>query len=74
MGASRYIHLEVERIVRETDAAFLVVLWQDTGECDAGEELWLPKTQIADAEDYEAGDGNVTLSITEWIAEQKGLV
>jgi len=62
---SRYIHVEVDRIIRETDKAFLV-------EID-GEEHWLPKSQVADADDYDAGDEGCTMSITEFIANEKGL-
>lgn len=66
MGASNWVHLDVEEIVRETDKAFLVRL-------EDGEEVWLPKGQVADADDYKEGDTNCTLSISEWIAGEKGL-
>ena len=66
MGASNWVHLDVEEIVRETDKAFLVRL-------EDGEEVWLPKGQISDAQDYSEGDTNCTLSISEWIANEKGL-
>ena len=62
---SNYVHIAVDEIVRETDAAFLVLI--------DDEEIWLPKSQIADSDSYESGDADLTLSITEWIAEQKGL-
>lgn len=61
-----WVHLDVEEIVRETDKALLLRL-------DDGEEVWIPLTQIADADDYHEGDTNCTVSVTEWIAEQKGL-
>lgn len=66
MGASNYVHLEVSEIKRETDKAFLVVL-------EDGAEHWLPKSQIADADDYSEGDTNCTVSITEWLAGEKGI-
>lgn len=66
MSASRYIHLDVARIERETDKAFLLIL-------EDGEEVWIPKNQIADVDDYEEGDTNCSVSVTIWIAEQKGL-
>jgi len=66
MGESRYVHLEGCKILRETAAAFRVEY--------RGEEFWLPKSQVADAENYVDGDDDVTLSITEWIADQKGIV
>jgi len=65
MGFSNWVHLDVEEIKAETDAAFLIVL--DDG------EYWIPKSQICDPEDYERGDVGITMSISEWIAEQKGI-
>lgn len=65
MGQSHYVHLEDCRIVRESAAALLI-------EYD-GEEHWIPRSQIADHEIYDEGDEGVTVSITEWIADQKGI-
>ncbi len=62
---SRYVHLDVEKILRETDKAFLLLV--------DGEEIWIPKGQIANPDDYSEGDINCTVSITEWIANQKGI-
>jgi hypothetical protein len=62
---SRWVHIDVDRIEQETDAAFLLDI--------DGEEIWVPKSQVADARDYVKGDENVSMSITEWIARQKGL-
>ncbi len=63
MGASQWVHVEVERIKRETPHAFLVVL--------EDREVWLPKSHISCPDTYEEGDKDVTLSITQWIANQK---
>lgn len=60
-----WVHLNIEEIKKETDKAFLVTI--------DGEDYWLPKSQISDAEDYCDGDQDVTLSVTEFIAEEKGL-
>lgn len=61
--AQKYIWIDVEGPLRETDQAVLY----DT---DEG-EVWLPKSQIGAHKDE---DGKHTrLEITEWIAEQKGL-
>jgi hypothetical protein len=60
------VHLDVEEIVKETDSAFLLRL-------DDGEEVWIPKSQVSDPESYAQGDCNATVSVTEWIAKQKGL-
>lgn len=64
MGMSNYVHLGDVTILCETDKAFEV---EYEGEC-----IWIPKSQIADPDTYSPGDC-VTLSITEWIAEQKGI-
>lgn len=65
MSASGYVHVEVERIVKETAMAFLCRI--------AGQEHWIPKSQVADPDDYEEGDVGATLSVTEFIAREKGL-
>ncbi len=65
MGASNWVYLDVTRVVHETNAAFLV-------EID-GERLWLPKSQVADADDYEVGDEDVEISVTEFIANKLGV-
>lgn len=66
MSQSNYVHIDVAKILHETAAAFRVRL-------EDGTEHWIPKSQIADPDDYDAGDENCTVSITEWIAKQKGL-
>jgi hypothetical protein len=63
---SNYVHLDVDEIVAETDKALLLRL-QD------GEEVWIPLSQIANSDDYNVGDSNCTVSVTLWIAEQRGL-
>jgi len=65
MGASQWVHLDVDEIVRETADAFLIRYRDD--------EIWIPKSQVADAGDYQEGDENLTLSVTEWIAKKKNL-
>lgn len=66
MGSSGWVHVDVDEIKHETDKAFLVVI--------DGDEHWLPKSVISDADDYNSGDKDVTISITEYIAREKGLV
>jgi hypothetical protein len=65
-GVSGYVDLAVKRIASETDAAFFF-------ELEMGEKVWFPKSQIADPDDYEADDEDLTVSVTEWILKQKGL-
>ncbi len=67
MGQSNYVHLEDVTIVALTDAAVLL-------EYD-DEQYWIPRSQLAEGEDEKLKKGakGLTLSITEWIAEQKGI-
>lgn len=67
MNASRWVHLNVLLVKKATDKALLVVI---DGE---DEEVWLPRSQISDPDDYEEGDEDCTISITEWLAKEKGL-
>jgi len=66
MSASNYHHLDVDEIKAETDKALLLVI--------GDEEFWIPKTQIESPDDYKKGDKNCTVSVTDWIARQKGLL
>lgn len=62
-----YVHINVKRIKKKTDKAFLLLL-------ENGEEHWIPFSQIADdADDYNEGDRDCSMSITDWIAQQKGI-
>lgn len=65
MGAGNYVHFDFEKIVRETDKALLVRF-------DGGEEVWVPLSQVADADDYKAGDVDGEISLTEWFVRQQG--
>lgn len=65
MSASGYVHLEDCEVLRVTEKAILIK-WD-------GSQYWLPVSQVADADNYEAGDKDVTVSITEWIAGEKGI-
>lgn len=65
LSASNYVHLDDITIKRVTDKAMLIE-WEE-------EEFWLPLSQVADADDYEAGDQHCNISITEWIAKEKGI-
>lgn len=66
MTASNYVDLAIETIKRVTDAAMLV-------ELEDGDEIWIPLSQVADAEIYEAGDENLEISVTEWWANKQGI-
>jgi hypothetical protein len=62
---SDWIHLDVEKILQETDKAFLCLI--------DGEQHWIPKSQVSDPDDYYAGDKDCCISVTEWLAKEKGL-
>lgn len=66
MSASRWIHLDNVTVRKKTGLAFLLVL-------DDEEEYWIPISQVSDADNYDEGDENVSISITEWIASEKGI-
>ena len=64
MSSSRYAYLDVDEIVTETDLAFLFRV--------GDEDIWVPKSQIADKDDYEVGDKEVEIGITKWWCEKNG--
>jgi hypothetical protein len=66
MSASDWVHLAFDEVLRETERALLVRL-------SDGEEVWLPLNQIADPDDYQVGDRDGEISITAWLAREKGL-
>lgn len=67
MSATNYVHLEGCDIVAVTDKAVLIE-YED-------EQHWIPISQLADGEDhsFERGDEDVTVSVSAWIAKQKGI-
>lgn len=65
MGISRWLYVDIVEIIKETENAFLI---------DFGDEMeWIPKSQIADAEDYAEGDKDIEIGITPFIAREKGI-
>ena len=64
MGASGWVHLDFERILRGTLSALLV-------EFEEGSR-WIPRSQIAD-NDYSVGDGPGVISVSEWWAQKENL-
>lgn len=59
-------HTTTMRKVRETAAAYLLADPND------GAEYWVPKSQIDAIEP--SGEGYVDVTMTEWIAKEKGLL
>lgn len=68
MSASRWVHLDVLEIKKETDNAYLIVL-----DDDDRSEHWIPKSQVSDPDDYAEGDEDLVMSVTEWIANERGI-
>jgi hypothetical protein len=65
------VHLEDCEVVGETDKAIFVAIGDGI---KSGERMWIPKSQVHDdSEIWKLGQEG-TLVITEWIAEQKGLI
>lgn len=62
MTDDKFITIDNVRLVRKTEKAGLFAL-------EDGEEMWIPFSQV-EGHDEETGD----LTITRWIAEQKGLL
>ena len=66
MSASGWVHLNVTEIIGETDKALKLLL-------DEGEEIWVPRSVVCDADDYALGDQELTISVARWFAEKEGL-
>ena len=64
MGMSQWVHLDDVSVMNITERAVLILY--------DGCQHWIPKSQIDEPERLSTGDG-YTLSITEWIANQKGI-
>jgi hypothetical protein len=62
--ATGLIDLAVRVIRKESEKAFNVCL-------DDGRIWWLPKSQVTDAEQYQAGDRECTMTIPEWLYDLK---
>ncbi len=65
MSASNWVHLEDCEVLKETEKAILI-RYDD-------EEIWLPRSQVSEGDKYTAGDKGVTVSISEYIAREKGI-
>lgn len=62
-----FLEFDNVKLIRQTDKAGLF-------EFEDGEEVWLPWSQIEENADDVSKDGDVgTLSVAEWLANEKGL-
>lgn len=66
MSASSWVHVDFTQITAATADALLVAI-------SGGDEVWIPKSCIADPEDYRKGNKNGSISIREWFAKKIGL-
>jgi hypothetical protein len=62
-----WVRVGVRVVRRETEKAFQVITAD-------GRKEWLPRSQMAGPGNYHAGDRDVAMLVTEWIAKQKGLI
>lgn len=62
---SRYVEVHVDEVVRTTDKAALCRI--------DGEEHWIPHSQVNEETPLVVGECEVTVEITRWLAEQRGL-
>lgn len=67
MMPQEYVCIDVERVLKFTELAMCVL-------CN-GEKLWIPLSQVShlDVDQYEVGDEDVSISITEWFASKEGI-
>lgn len=65
MGQTRYVHMEGCFIQKATEKALLVHY--------NGVVYWLPRSMVSNGDNFDTGDRDVTISIPERIAEEKGI-
>jgi hypothetical protein len=66
MAEHDYVWFENTRVLGVTSKALHVVL-EGVG------EAWLPKSQVEDPERLAEGDTGITLGVSQWILDQKGI-
>jgi hypothetical protein len=66
MGASGFIHLEVQAVRQAREKAIQVILAD-------GSIHWLPRSVISEGDKYDGGDRDVTISVQEWFCEKEGI-
>lgn len=67
MGASGWTHLDIDEIPMERPKALCVRIKGER------ENRWIPKSVIADAENYDEGDENVQISVKDWFCEKENI-
>ena len=68
---SEWYNLDYASIEQETEKAFKIVT-------EDGDIVWVPKSQISPEDlrrnNYQVGDTDGSMAITQWLAQEKGLV
>jgi hypothetical protein len=65
---SRSYYVEIECDVLNATADAILVDYE-------GEQLWIPRSQVEDSDDFEVGDSEerVVLNVSRWFAEKTGI-
>lgn len=66
MREESYVNIKVGQVMRESAKAWL---FKNDGWSEP--EAWFPKSQLKSGQRIAVGDKNLTVAVTEWIAEQK---
>jgi hypothetical protein len=61
----RYRTVAVDRVVAQTDLAFLLSV--------DGDDRWVPKSVIEDPGEVDVGDEEIEIEVAEWFCENEGL-
>ena len=64
MSNDSEVEIEFDRLVRETDSAYLISI----GDFEDEKEYWLPKSQV------DMGEDETFVMVPEWLALEKGLI
>lgn len=67
MKQQKWVDIAVKEVKRETEKAICVAL------AAGGDDVWLPKSQLKEPDEISQGDTDITVTVTEWIAQQKDL-
>lgn len=63
-----WTYATADEIKRVTDKAILAAIADSDGEV---RDYWLPKSQLEEPDKFEEGDRDITIGMTEWIANEK---
>jgi hypothetical protein len=61
----------IEEIKAETEKAFLVRIELED---DSYVDVWVPKSQIEDPEQFSAGETDIEMNVRRWVLSEKNLL